>query len=137
MSIKLARRINGLTQKQLGDLLGVHVSVVSKWERGVQDVPQKYHRPIHDHIGIWVADDQPSPFIKNVIASSLSSDAKVILFAMYVERDTDTNVCGLSFSMLAKATGLAEERVTELLPCIEQSGFIRPIGSNPVAKILK
>lgn len=41
--IKRARKKRGLTQRALGDLMGVSVTAVSKWESG-QTTPTYYHR---------------------------------------------------------------------------------------------
>lgn len=49
-SVKSSRTRLGLSQKQLGELLGVHVMTVSKWERGVLE-PSEHHKRLLRALG--------------------------------------------------------------------------------------
>lgn len=50
MDIALLRRALGLSQLEFGQLLGVHLMTVSKWERGIAR-PSPYHDALIEEFG--------------------------------------------------------------------------------------
>ena len=66
--IKKYREENGMTQKQLSEILNVSVQTVSHWERGDRIPHQDYYVLISQRLGIPVTDVIPDDFIQKAEA---------------------------------------------------------------------
>lgn len=65
-AIRRARRDKDLTQEELGDLVGVHLKTVGKWERGVA-VPRGKLKELEQHLGIQLVN-RPSSITRVRVA---------------------------------------------------------------------
>ena len=55
-NLKALRKTRALTQQQLGDLIGVHHSHISKWEKGEYEPGQKNFRQLAHALGVSLAE---------------------------------------------------------------------------------
>ena len=60
-AIKAARLARGLTQKAVGDALGINDRHVQAWEAGRRNPSRKYLRALAEVLGLQVTDLLPQP----------------------------------------------------------------------------
>ena len=54
--LRPARLAAGLTQKEVGEMVGVCARVIGHWERGANPVPQRHHAALADILGVPIGD---------------------------------------------------------------------------------
>lgn len=55
-NLRAIRKTRALTQQQLGELIGVHHSHISKWEKGEYEPGQKNFRQLAQALGVSLAE---------------------------------------------------------------------------------
>lgn len=90
--IKSLRKVNGLTQTELGDRLGVKKNAVSKWECGrVEDIPVSKLKMMAE-----LFDVSPSYFIDDDVAPTapvdMESTLKAAFFGGYADDLTEEQI---------------------------------------------
>lgn len=142
MNIKEMRQNAHMTQHQVADLLGVHVTTVSKWDREVQPVPDKY---VDQLAGILdVAPQQirkmqhePEPalprdlsrWLSRVIRSEVDIEIRVALIALTTIADDGVVVVD-SVEAMAERLHLDPLSLSGKWQDLLSSGFVKTIGGN-------
>lgn len=110
-NIRRMRKTAGLSQADLADRLGVHQTVVSRWERGVADLPDDRVGDLAEALNVPPQDlkrlgvpepDSSSGYVNSeaersswrdaVYESDLSGEAKLILTALAVPQLLNKNL---------------------------------------------
>jgi repressor LexA len=77
-NIRKFREEHGMTQSELGDILGVTDKAVSAWELGTREPRMGVIQKLADYFGVRKSDIIESPSLKN--ESDMPDDDKVLLY---------------------------------------------------------
>lgn len=132
-----------LTQVDVADHIEVDAQQVSRWERGLEVLPERHvgelaqlYDVTTDEIRDWVYGPvQTARHPENwrdhiLLESDLSSDAIVALFGVSAFRDAERGVCELTKEALWTKVRIPEAKRDDVWEEILESGFVRRVGDT-------
>lgn len=144
--LKRARDLKGLTQKELANKIGVHFTMISKWEKGTA-IPEARLPELAEALEVPVKElregkandgERLAAWRDQVAEAELEEGVRFLLLCLPVFADEETRVVAITKEDFAKRLHLDVERVDRDWPKMLESGFVERLGSPGVSdQVLK